>query len=189
MSQMITELGFVEDDFEPNELTSCFFPSKVGGKPSWLALTGLPTNVKCANCEKHCAFMMQIYCPITDQARCFHRSLFAFVCKDPLCYKTQNACVKIFRSQLPRRNDFYSFEPISDSNMPTSLPSASNYQTLCNVCGCPGTSVCSKCKSVHYCSREHQVVDWKQSHKKVCGEDSKEKANSKSIYYKKFSVD
>lgn len=27
---------------------------------------------------------------------------------------------------------------------------------------------CSRCKEVHYCSREHQVEDWKKGHNKAC---------------------
>ena len=37
----------------------------------------------------------------------------------------------------------------------------------CEVCKEPARSRCSKCKTVSYCSREHQKHDWK-SHRSVC---------------------
>ena len=38
--------------------------------------------------------------------------------------------------------------------------------------------LCSSCKDVHYCCREHQTADWKR-HKKECREKAKEKALQK----------
>jgi len=42
---------------------------------------------------------------------------------------------------------------------------------MCCVCGQKGTKadilVCGQCKSVHYCSKEHQRMDWPE-HKKAC---------------------
>lgn len=41
--------------------------------------------------------------------------------------------------------------------------------TLCQVCGCRGPLSCGACKSVSYCSKEHQTLDWSQgNHKKSC---------------------
>lgn len=177
------ELGFVDDNFDPVKLESCFFPSKVGGKPSWLFLTNLPSDgLLCSNCNKRCVFLMQIYCPIDTKSSCFHRSIFVFVCKDPNCFKSERSiCVKAFRSQLPRRNRYYSFEPVDELNLPSKLPHASDYQTLCDLCGCIGKSLCSRCKSVHYCSKEHQVFAWKHGHKLVCGKTEVDKTASKGI--------
>lgn len=39
---------------------------------------------------------------------------------------------------------------------------------VCNVCGKRSTSVCSRCKLVHYCSRQCQSKDWKKDHKNNC---------------------
>ena len=36
----------------------------------------------------------------------------------------------------------------------------------CLASGC--MKICSRCKKIRYCSREHQKSDWKQ-HKKICG--------------------
>jgi hypothetical protein len=44
-----------------------------------------------------------------------------------------------------------------------------DYRDACNVCGAKGELMrCSKCKQAKYCSREHQVEDWK-THKRYCG--------------------
>ncbi|KAL9185028.1 hypothetical protein ACHAXT_002805 [Thalassiosira profunda] len=37
----------------------------------------------------------------------------------------------------------------------------------CAVCSAPASKRCTKCKSVWYCGREHQVSDWK-AHKARC---------------------
>jgi hypothetical protein len=38
---------------------------------------------------------------------------------------------------------------------------------LCAMCGCKATNVCSKCKAISYCSREHQTKHWRE-HKLQC---------------------
>jgi len=40
--------------------------------------------------------------------------------------------------------------------------------TLCSVCGEQGGKKCSRCKSIFYCSVEHQRQHWRE-HKKLCG--------------------
>lgn len=41
---------------------------------------------------------------------------------------------------------------------------------LCQVCGCRGPLSCGACKSVNYCSKEHQKIDWSLGeHKALCG--------------------
>ena len=40
---------------------------------------------------------------------------------------------------------------------------------MCSVCGCPGGKRCAKCKGMSYCSKEHQIIDWKAGHKRQCG--------------------
>ena len=39
---------------------------------------------------------------------------------------------------------------------------------LCIVCGCSGPKRCGRCTQAHYCSREHQTLDWKAGHKRFC---------------------
>ena len=169
------ELGFLEkiDAADHYSLFSCFFRSKVGGRPPWLALKCLPHNQRlvCSTCGQMCVFL-QIYCPIDGKANCFHRSLYIFCCKNPQCYEGNNSgVIKVMRSQLPRQNPFYECEPLEESENCdySSLPSADMYQKLCNVCGCNGDKRCAKCKTTHYCSKEHQTLDWRSGHKVLCG--------------------
>ncbi|KAL2317639.1 hypothetical protein Fmac_031515 [Flemingia macrophylla] len=39
---------------------------------------------------------------------------------------------------------------------------------LCAVCYCPTTTRCARCKAVHYCSANCQIVHWRQGHKDKC---------------------
>uniref|UniRef100_A0A4X2LKJ0 Programmed cell death protein 2 n=1 Tax=Vombatus ursinus TaxID=29139 RepID=A0A4X2LKJ0_VOMUR len=78
----------------------------------------------------------------------------------------------VFRNQLPRKNDHYSYEPPSeeppdeeDNSLSLQLRSGVH---LCWVCGCLGPKVCSKCHKAHYCSKDHQTLDWKLGHKQSC---------------------
>ncbi|CAF4043240.1 unnamed protein product [Rotaria magnacalcarata] len=45
-----------------------------------------------------------------------------------------------------------------------------NVKDMCRCCGqANASSVCGKCKSAHYCSKECQTLDWKQyGHKLIC---------------------
>ncbi|XP_074521957.1 programmed cell death protein 2 [Halichoeres trimaculatus] len=169
-------LGFLEEA-EPWRLLSPQFPSKVGGKPAWLSQTGLPTlpGLECEKCHQPMAFLLQVYAPISGHDNCFHRTLFLFCCKTRECYATNdNQCMKVFRSQLPRRNEFYPYDPPSDDEPPSNYKQAQSVLSpsgvkLCWVCGCPGAKACSRCHSVTYCGKHHQTLHWKHSHKKECG--------------------
>lgn len=41
---------------------------------------------------------------------------------------------------------------------------------LCRVCGCSGPKRCSRCHKAHYCSKEHQSLDWRLGHKQACAQ-------------------
>ncbi|XP_034284278.1 programmed cell death protein 2 isoform X2 [Pantherophis guttatus] len=80
--------------------------------------------------------------------------------------------IAVFRNQLPRKNDTYSYNPPPEEPPLEELPSV-NLQLkcgamLCRVCGCLGPSTCSKCHKAHYCSKDHQIKDWKAGHKVSC---------------------
>uniref|UniRef100_A0A4X2LVJ4 Programmed cell death protein 2 n=1 Tax=Vombatus ursinus TaxID=29139 RepID=A0A4X2LVJ4_VOMUR len=113
-------------------------------------------------------FPSKLYAPLPDRADAFHRSLFVFCCREPPCC----AAFRVFRNQLPRKNDHYSYEPPSeeppdeeDNSLSLQLRSGVH---LCWVCGCLGPKVCSKCHKAHYCSKDHQTLDWKLGHKQSC---------------------
>lgn len=164
------DLGFIEK-CESWRLQSEFFPSKVGGKPSWLNLSEVPTSsqVECENCHEPCIFLCQIYAPDEDRDDCFHRSLFLFMCtKADCCKPNSNASFKVLRCQLQRRNEFYSYDPPEESESWKSGVHAENYGKLCRVCNLRSTSHCGKCRCVYYCCRQHQVFDWKAGHKVQC---------------------
>ena len=57
-------------------------------------------------------FMLQIYAPLDSKENpsTFHRTLFLFCCRDGRC-AGKNGSVKCFRTQLPRANPFYSYDP------------------------------------------------------------------------------
>ena len=171
MDNIEVTLGFVEKA-EKWRYTRKYFSSKVGGKPAWLSMKDLPSsdNLKCPNCGKVCIFLMQVYCPIVELVHtCFHRTLFIFVCKDPRCHSQINtAAFVVLRSQLPRANEFYDYEPPDEDNPDTECETESQ-SDLCAVCGCYGGKKCSKCHSKSYCCREHQIIDWKAGHKQNCG--------------------
>lgn len=110
---MTVDLGFAEK-CESWLLESRFFPSKVGGKPAWLNLKDIPgeKDLRCEYCKEPCVFLCQIYAPYEESETAFHRTIYVFICKKPKCCKSnENGNLKVFRSQLPRANQFYPSEP------------------------------------------------------------------------------
>lgn len=130
-------LGTIDKDLtvDPFLLTSRFFPSKVGGKPAWLDLKHIPeaSELICSKCNIPLVFLCQLYAPIDEpdfHGTCFHRTLFVFYCNE--CKEDRSFLV--FRSQLRKKNDYYSDEPAEpdDSNI---TPDAWGIK-LCKVCVC-----------------------------------------------------
>lgn len=166
-------LGFLEEA-EAWQLQSPQFPSKVGGKPAWLSQSDLPSlaDLACGVCQRPTAFLLQVYAPIAGRDRSFHRTVFVFCCKTPACFsRTDSLCLKVFRNQLQRKNDFYPYDPPPDEAPEGTAPDPcvlGSGVRLCRLCGCPGQKACSRCHAVHYCSKEHQTIDWKHSHKQEC---------------------
>ncbi|XP_062043048.1 programmed cell death protein 2 isoform X1 [Lepus europaeus] len=165
------ELGFAEEA-PAWRLRSEQFPSKVGGRPAWLGAAGLPGPgaLACGLCGRPLAFLLQVYAPLTGRADAFHRSLFLFCCREPPCC----AGLRVFRNQLPRKNDFYSYDPPPEDPPPGTGDSVclqlKSGAHLCRVCGCLGPKACSRCHKAHYCSREHQALDWRMGHKQACAQ-------------------
>lgn len=116
---MTVELGFVKE-CKPWQLESRFFPSKAGGKPAWLDLKHLPdkSDLECENCSNPCLFLCQIYAPYEEDIDAFHRTIYIFICKNASCCKpNQNGNLKVFRSQLCRKNSFYPITaPVDQEN-------------------------------------------------------------------------
>lgn len=172
-------LGF-GNSLELNDLyrlRSIFLPlGKIGGKPSWLNPKFLPTSadLQCGVCQKAMCFLIQIYATRNDDPpHAFHRSLFVFICRNPLCCKENDASnMAVFRCCLPRLNPFYSFDgpldpdldgDVLDPHLPEDAPN------LCVICGCYASKKCGRCGTAWYCCRDHQALDWPTVHKDICG--------------------
>lgn len=188
-------LGFVQAIEEPWKMARQHFPCKVGGTPAWLDPVNLPEgeSTHCGICGNPLGFLMQVYAPIGIddpgyREEMFHRSLFLFVCPDMACLQQdqhhqlkkspEKPCrsIKVFRSQLPRTNRFYDYEPPSAESSP-----ATEGAPLCTWCGIwKATSVCGGCKQVRYCSRTHQLAHWRGGHDTFCRSAQADLAQSMS---------
>ncbi|RZF36040.1 hypothetical protein LSTR_LSTR005856 [Laodelphax striatellus] len=164
------DLGFIEK-VEPWKLESRFFPCKVGQRPTWLSFTDhIPSReeVICENCHEARKFLLQLYAPLDGKEYCFHRMLYVFVCCSQGCIEKDNS-FKVFRSQLPRKNNFFPFEaPEENESWGKEITAHQFGIKLCQVCGLKSLKNCSVCKETFYCSKEHQIYDWKAGHKKNC---------------------
>ncbi|CAD0198291.1 unnamed protein product [Chrysodeixis includens] len=164
------DLGFLEEK-SSWLLHPKFFQSKVGGKPAWLDLKNLPNpqDLLCKKCDNPMIFLCQIYASLEDSDDTFHRTIFLFVCRIGSCCRINcSDNFIVLRCQLPRRNEFYSFNPseeVENEDFPMS-----NWPNLCDLCGIKAPSHCSKCKKTYYCTRTHQVLDWQKGHKQICPE-------------------
>lgn len=164
------ELGFVKKT-ALWKLRSKFFPSKIGGKPSWLALKKLPepSDLTCKTCCNPLVFLLQVYANIDDRDDTFHRTIYVFMCSRGKCIKRfSNDNFIVFRSQLPRKNEFYSFDPPEINEKLSNTPSAEDFLDICDICGCKAIMTCEKCSKRNYCSDIHKEGDWNRTHKDDC---------------------
>lgn len=170
------QLGFAFDD-EKNALFASpnwreWDGGKIGGQPVWLDPVHLPSqhDLACVHCGSPMTFVLQIYCPLDEVNHAFHRSMYVFVCRKKSC--VENGSVKCLRCQLPKLNQFYPFNPDESTETPKSVGYVESMPPkLCAVCGQRGPQSCSRCKSINYCSREHQRSHWKY-HKLHCGTEA-----------------
>eukprot|EP01067_Filipodium_phascolosomae_P006260 Filipodium_phascolosomae@DN4520_c0_g1_i1.p1 len=132
----IVLLGVLEKVKNQTILHRRCFPSKVGGKPAWLNPKSLPSlkNLACDSCGRLMTFLLQIHAN-TSEKRCFLRTQHVFCCRN--CKDS----FKSYRCQLPRRNEYYSYDPPDYENIDTT----DEYSNLlCPRCGCPqGEGRCS----------------------------------------------
>nr|CAD2136355.1 unnamed protein product [Meloidogyne enterolobii] len=175
----------VATELEPDDLYKLerqYLPlGKVGGFPAWLNPVTIPQSedLECLVCHSPMAFLLQIYCTNSSEpSHAFHRVLYLFACRKGCADPNDSSNFSVFRCQLPRDNQFYSFDG------PTPLPSTSSasfdpffnsetFPKLCVVCGCRAGKRCSKCSKRMYCSRNHQIIDWQTGHREECGADDK----------------
>lgn len=173
-------LGFVQKPENPYSLARHFFPSKAGGTPAWLDPINIPTVMDscCGICGNPLQFLIQVYAPIEEKDDAFHRTLSVFMCPSMACLQQDqieqrklpmekgSRSVKVFRCQLARENPFYPVDPPKHDGHDAPLSSG---VALCSWCGTwRGGKICSGCKMVRYCSRQHQVDHWRTGHAADC---------------------
>lgn len=173
-------LGFVQKPENPHSLARHFFPSKAGGTPAWLDPINIPTVMDscCGICGNPLQFLIQVYAPIEEKDDAFHRTLSVFMCPSMACLQQDqieqrklpmekaSRSVKVFRCQLARENPFYPVDPPKHDGHDAPLSSG---VALCSWCGTwRGGKICSGCKMVRYCSRQHQVDHWRTGHAADC---------------------
>jgi pre-rRNA-processing protein TSR4 len=173
---------------------------------------------KCDSCQSPLYPLLQVYAPLDDVPDAFHRDLYVLLCPKESCEQR----VAVYRSQLPRENAYYPFNPpVVDAtslsrSVDTDVPSRASWCDLalrkspalgltvgnpdgsdsdepgqsssseddddeqeqqekgavkrCAVCSQETMMRCSSCRKVFYCTREHQVEDWKAGHKETCND-------------------
>ncbi|KAL3267396.1 hypothetical protein HHI36_011525 [Cryptolaemus montrouzieri] len=181
------DLGYLEP-CEKWQVESRLFPSKAGGKPAWLNLEGIPRgeDLLCSTCGENLIFLCQIYAPYEEDDNNFHRTLFIFICRNAnCCIRNKSDNIRIFRSHLTRDNKFYPSDPPVEGPDPDF--SLSKWSSICEACGSFGDKKCSNCKVVTYCSRKHQIIHWKENHKKTCGTKENTSGDS-SILFPEFEI-
>lgn len=101
-------LGYVEPPLGDTDLLRDRFPCKVGGRPAWLNPIHLPSMESLVDMK----FLLQIYAPVDENPNAFHRTVFVFISVDGKKVSQSPDGVRALRCQLPRRNDYYDFDPI-----------------------------------------------------------------------------
>lgn len=178
MDNLDIDLGFAEKNKNRFELTALHYPSKLGGRPAWLRWDKLPTSqhMQCDSCGKQLVYLCQLYVPTekTDNNNTvsFHKMVYLFCCLHGDCYKKTHKSVKAFRSVKTESSTDVTDEDLklkTDQELLEMLKTIESEQPLCNVCGCFGDKKCSSCHTFSYCSKDHQVFDWKKGgHSKTC---------------------
>ncbi|RKP28117.1 programmed cell death protein 2 [Syncephalis pseudoplumigaleata] len=173
----VVQLGFAEQ-VEEDERDEAFgheaFPSKIGGRPTWLNPTKpLPAErVLCGVCKDPMTFLLQLYAPEDQPAEAFHRTIYMYCCPKGACHQASwRDCFRVLRSQLPRDNPDDEEEEEEDDAPIWQLSCTPG--VVCAVCGLHGSKQCSRCRGVFYCSRTHQILDWTVGgHREACGKAS-----------------
>jgi hypothetical protein len=158
------ELGFVEDhDPDSAPLAEIAFDDwdggKVGGKPIWLVPSRLPPAPTCGRCQRVMPLLVQLFAPIDDAGanpHAYYRMLYVFSCTSGSCVNRAGGSDDVSRSVIVVRCQ-------TNAIAQSAAPAAT-----CEVCGHCAPNRCSKCKVASYCSREHQTVHWRASHKDLC---------------------
>jgi pre-rRNA-processing protein TSR4 len=133
-----TLVGYLKEPAEPSQktmLSRFSFPSKVGGCPPWMVPRDFPGEGQgphCRACNRRMRFLLQVYASQGESIpHAFHRSVMLFVCTN--CQPNQ---ARAFRAQLPRANEFYSYEPPGEED-PAPAHDSLLASSCCPSCGLP----------------------------------------------------
>ncbi|XP_077997124.1 programmed cell death protein 2-like isoform X2 [Glandiceps talaboti] len=85
-------------------------------------------------------------------------------------------------AQLPRSNKYYGYEPPEEKESSGQIWPTDFDEPMCVMCGSKGPKRCGKCHKVAYCGRDHQKIDWKSGHKKVCCKEGSKSSNSMLLF-------
>ena len=121
-------LGFPEPALHACDLLRHAFPSKVGGRPAWLDPQRLPSphELRCPVDGSTMRFLLQVYAPVEEQPEAFHRTMFVFVSSRASALHGSSTAtdsniggsatpgVRVLRCQMPRNNEFYVYNPLTD---------------------------------------------------------------------------
>ncbi|RKP11840.1 programmed cell death protein 2, partial [Piptocephalis cylindrospora] len=187
----IIQLGYAEDP--EDDLTSEYFPSKIGGKPAWLNPETIPgvTKLMCSQCQQPMTFLLQasVYAPEDVPDDAFHRAVFVFCCRQGKCHRQSSKLFKVLRAQLPKNNPYYPLPSFEDEKEEeeegeeetSHIPWKGTTHT-CAVCGIKAEKTCGACHVARYCSKEHQTIHWTQGeHKQQCPVVAKAGANGEEL--------
>ena len=147
--------------------------SYVGGKPNWLNPIQIPQTSEiliCKQCQNSLSFLCQLYAPLSISTETYHRVLYVFLCSNFSCIQNGHGSV-VIRQQLPQKNLYWDSECIRINSNPLINTSNDIIPPQCVLCGLSADKwlCCSRCRSVYYCSKDHQLIDWKQcNHNKYC---------------------
>ena len=104
----IVHLGYLDKPVNKLSTNAIFFPSFIGGSPSFLSkLRFIPDMTVCKRCNSRLTFICQLYCPIDGNADAFHRMIYVYCCLKSK-WKESTESIRVFRTQLPLENPYFS---------------------------------------------------------------------------------
>ena len=111
---LFVSLGFVDKPRNQLITKAQFTPSKIGGKPAWIAPEIPEEQLTCERCSTPFCFIAQVYANLNHMPD-HHRMLYLFACISPQCIKRSDS-VRAFRGVQHDRNSFVTFANEEDYN-------------------------------------------------------------------------